>query len=105
MNYKGTLLPAVDSAQTGGLLDMGRNFNNFTIEVSFTGVITSCSFIFQGSLDKVNWYDLGSFTDTTSNLFHVANKPIRFVRGNLNILEGTTPTVTVKLITNEEPPS
>jgi hypothetical protein len=102
---KATLFDAVNSVQASGLLDMGRNYNMFTVQIVFTGVITSSTVLFQGSLDGVNWEDLGSSTSTTNDMFHVVNKPIRLVRANLTVLTGTTPTITVMFVTNEEPPS
>lgn len=66
--------------------------SNHTVSSVVTGSPVACTLTLEGSLDGVNFFDLSSDQTCTSNLmFHVAYKPILFVRANVTALsEGAT---------------
>ena len=67
-----------------------------------TVVATAVTVDLEGSLDDTTWFvlsshafDAGEITASAA-MFHVADKPVKYVRANLNTLTGgTDPTVTV----------
>ncbi|MEE8608693.1 MAG: hypothetical protein V3S55_13890 [Nitrospiraceae bacterium] len=66
-----------------------------TAQLVITGSPTGCAFQLEGSLNNSNWEDLSGSQDCTAiTMFHVANKSVPYVRGNLTALSGgTSPTV------------
>lgn len=67
-----------------------------TAQLVVTGSPLTCTYRLQGSNDATNWYDISGsdITCTSSAVQHVADKPSRYVRGNLLTLTGgTSPTV------------
>lgn len=71
-----------------------------TFQVVVTGSPASCTIDLEGSLDNSNWFSLsGNQTCTSNVMFHVTDRPVVFVRGNLSALSGgSSPTVTVDYI-------
>ncbi len=71
--------------------------SNHTLSIVVSGGPSGCTVNLDGSLDSTHWFDLsGGQTCTSSVMFHVANRPVTFVRANLTALSGgTAPTVTV----------
>lgn len=72
-----------------------------TVAVVVTGSPSGCTLNLDGSLDGSHWFNIsqtgGSDVTCTSNvMFHVVNKLVAYVRGNLTALSGgTAPTVTI----------
>lgn len=74
---------------------------NHTVQVTITGAPTAVTVDLEGSLDNVSWSSLASHIMSAGELsaglamFHVVDKPVRYVRNNLTLLTaGTSPTVT-----------
>lgn len=74
---------------------------NHTIHFSITGAPTAVTVDLEGSLDDSNWVSLASYVmsaaelTATTAMFHVVDKPVRYVRTNLILLTGgSSPTVT-----------
>jgi hypothetical protein len=71
-------------------------------QINTTGSPSGLSATLQGSLDGVNWFNIGSAVTTAIltvvNLSNANAGPYAFIRANLGTLTGgTTPTVTVLL--------
>lgn len=61
-----------------------------TIEALLVGTPTTCTFRVEGSNSGVTFYDISGAQDcTTSTMFHIANKPVRYIRISLLALTGT----------------
>lgn len=76
--------------------------SNISSRITFTVVVTGApsavTLNIEGSIDNTSWFILDTSTTTTSEMRHIANKGIHYLRGNLATLTGgSTPTVTVKL--------
>jgi hypothetical protein len=74
---------------------------NHTVQVTITGAPTAVTVDLEGSLDNVTWSSMASHVLTageltaTAALFHIVDKPVRYVRTNVTVLTGgTAPTVT-----------
>ena len=89
---------------TGASNDMPvrKIIKDHTVYASITGAPTAVTVDLEGSLDGTNWVQLATHPFTageltaTQAMFHVIDKPVRFVRVNLTALTGgTSPTVTV----------
>ncbi len=81
-------------------LDMPSAPSSHTVEWSIGGTApTACTLQLEGSIDGLHWYSLtGSLDCTTAQMYHVASKPVPFVR--LNVLTytsgGSTTVVTAR---------
>ena len=74
---------------------------NHTIELITTGAPSGCTYRLQGSSDGTTWFNISAadITCTSSTVSFEANKPAKYVRGNLlTLTAGTSPTVTLKYI-------
>lgn len=71
-----------------------------TLMAIVTGAPATCTINLDGSLDGVHWFDLsGPQNCAASAMFHVVDKPVLYVRGNLSALAGgTSPTVTIAYV-------
>ena len=108
VNY--TLLSGVEAAGAGQAYET-RNAE-FTVEVTFAnsgGSVTALVVDLEGSIDGVVFYQLASHTLSAGELsankamFHVVNKRVRYVRGNITTLTETgTTSVTVKYLENPD---
>lgn len=76
---------------------------NHTVQATMGGTVvaTAVTLDLEGSSDDTNWFQLANHPfsaaeiTATSAMFHVANKPVRYVRVNLTTLTGgTAPTIT-----------
>lgn len=69
-----------------------------TVAAVPSGSPAICTLRLEGSLDHISWFDLsGDQTCTASLMFHVADKPVQFVRINLTALSGgSSPSVAVR---------
>lgn len=95
-----TALNAVASNQNGADIYFGCACNNWTFQVNTTGSPTGYSVQFQGSLDGVNYTNLGTaITNAAPGNVSVANTPYSHVRANLSGLAGgSSPTVTALMV-------
>ncbi len=71
-----------------------------TVAVVVTGSPVSCTFDLEGAITTIrpasgDWFSLsGNQTCTSSIMFHVADRPVLWVRANLSVLSGgSSPTV------------
>lgn len=79
-----------------GAADLGTACRTFTFQSVTTGTPTSFTLTYQGSLDNVNWFTLGSSTAAAGDAQFVIDKPAQYVRATLSALTGgTSPTITV----------
>ena len=69
--------------------------DELTVQLNVTGAPTTCTYQVEGSLDNVTFFDLsGAKSCTSSLMFHLDSKPVRYLRGNLTALSGgTSPSV------------
>lgn len=74
---------------------------NHSVQITITGAPTAVTVDLEGSLDDVTWVSLASHVMSAGELtaaaalFHVVDKPVRYVRTNVTTLTGgTAPTVT-----------
>jgi len=68
-----------------------------TVQVTTTGSPTNVVLDLEGSIDGIVFEQLGTITFTTgTGMFHVTDKPVTFVQGDLKTLTGgSSPTVTM----------
>lgn len=68
-----------------------------TVTVTVSGAPATCTVNLDGSLDGVHWFDLSGPQNAAANtMFHVVDKPVTYVRGNLSALAGgTSPSVSI----------
>jgi len=94
----------VSAASTSGakkIFQLEHASEIHSIQVTFTGSITALVISIEGSLDGTNFVSLASHTLTAAeisaklSLFHIVNKLVSYVRGNITTLTGTG-TVTVE---------
>jgi hypothetical protein len=65
--------------------------NYHTVQVIVSGAPSACTVRLEGSLDRVNWFDVSGTQTCTSNvMFHVDGKPLNFARINLLTWTGGT---------------
>lgn len=92
-----TLLDAVTAAVDGTALKLSHAFLNHTWEIVVTGAPSAVNVKLQGSLNGTTWYDLADSTTLTSEMKHLANKTVLYIRAKLVTLTGgSSPTVTVR---------
>lgn len=74
--------------------------SEFTFQIVTTGSPTTVTIGAEGSLDDITWDELAEHTVSgATDMFHVVNRPVAFVRPNLKTLTGgTSPTVTIKVL-------
>jgi len=100
-----TLLNAAAATGAGLTQKIGQIPSAHTVQATMGGTVvaTAVTVDLEGSLDDTTWvqlarhaFDAGEITDEGA-LFHVIDKPVRYIRANLITLTGgTDPTVTVK---------
>jgi len=90
-----TLLNAKTVVGEGDAVQVPHNIANHSWEIKVTGAPSACSVKLQGSLDETNWYDLDASTTTTSELRHIANKCVKYIKGNFISVTGGSPAPTV----------
>jgi len=100
-----TLLNAATATGAGSSQKVSQIPSEHSVQATMGGTVvaTAVTVDLEGSLDDSNWFQLAqhafSAGDITAEgaLFHVQDKPVRYVRANLITLTGgTAPTVTVK---------
>jgi len=61
-----------------------------TVSTKVTGTPSVCDFVVEGSSDGTIWYAISATHDCTSNsMFHIAYKPVRFLRVRVVDLTGS----------------
>ena len=88
-----TLLNAVVVPTIGATTDTIFLLSKHTWEIVVTGAPANESTNLEGSINGTTWYILDTSIITTSEMRHVVNKPVRYVRGNCTVLPGGTVTV------------
>lgn len=73
----------------GTVINLGNVFTKHTWYTVVTGG-SSVSITLQGSLDGTNWYVLDTSTSATSEMRHVVNKPVIYIKTNLGTWTGTS---------------
>lgn len=91
MNAAGTsnLLTAIAA---GAAYDLRQVCRTFTFMKLITGIFSALSIAFEGSLDGVNWYLLGTDATTSAGVTFVVDKPARYIRANVTAFTGGTNT-------------
>ena len=97
------LLNAATGTGASSSVKVSQIPSEHSVQVTITGSPDAVVVALQGSLDDTTFVTLASHTLTAAELsaaaaiFHVVDKPVRYVRANLTTLtNGTDPTVTVK---------
>jgi len=92
---------------TAGFSVQALHPNEHTVSLAVTGGPANCSFQLEGSLNSTTgvdgtWFALSGAVDCTvaaNRMFHVVNKPVPWVRGDLTALAGgAAPTVTLSYL-------
>ena len=86
-----TFAALTSAGQTPSLNTVALSPGWHTAQLLVVGGPSVCSFQLEGSLDNTNWEDLSGPQDCTSiTMFHVANRPVAHIRGNLVTFTGGT---------------
>lgn len=94
-----TLLNAVLVTGAGASNNLKFLCSQMSWEIVIIGAPTAVQVDLEGSINNSTWYSLDSSTTLTSEMRHVVNKPVNFIRGNLiTLTAGTAPTVTVRFL-------
>lgn len=88
-----TLLNAVAVPTVGGTTDTTFLLSKHTWEIVCTGPPANETTSLEGSINGTTWYVLDTSTITTSEMRHIVNKPVRYVRANCTVLPSGTLTV------------
>jgi hypothetical protein len=95
-------LNAVTGTGAGQSAACPNTLGGFTWVVTVTGSPTACVVNLEGSLDNVTFFTLDTCNATTSEMRHVINKSVAYLRANLATLTaGTAPTVTARIYKGE----
>lgn len=79
----GSLAAGSIAVANGTAIPLGRPFNNVSLVVQTTGTITGGVIVIQGSVDGVNWFNMGAgITLTAAGTFQFTSvsAPIPFIR-------------------------
>ena len=87
------------TAEVLDLEALGVEGDRFTAQLTVTGGPSTCDYIVEGSLDNTFFDDFsGTFSCTSSIIFHVDGKPANQLRGSLsNLTGGSSPAVQLKI--------
>lgn len=93
-------LDAVESTAAVSVVQRGAPAVTATFSVITAGAPSGCTLKILGSIDGTNFFDLsGDQTCTSSLMFHIVDRPVRWMKGQLTALSGgTSPTVNVKVL-------
>jgi hypothetical protein len=100
-----TLLNAATSTGAGSTQKVSLIPSQHTVQATMGGTVvaTAVTVDLEGSLDNTSWFQLARHAFSAAEIsaegamFHVVDKPAKYVRANLITLTGgTDPTVTVK---------
>ena len=98
------IIPLIAPGVTAGLSVQPLEPAEHTAEITVTGGPATCTFQLEGSVNSTTgvdgtWFALSGAVDCTvaaNRMFHVVNKPVPWVRGNLTALAGgAAPAVTL----------
>lgn len=91
MNTAGTS-PNFTGIAVGTAYDLRQMCKTFTFMKTIVagGGFSALSVTFEGSLDNVNWYTLGTDATTAAGVTFVVDKPARYVRANVTAFTGGT---------------
>lgn len=98
------ILNAATATGAGSTFRVGIIPTKHTCAVTMGGtlVATAVTIDLEGSIDDTSWFTLANHAFTaaeitaTSAMFHVVDKPVKYVRANLQTLTGgTDPTITM----------
>lgn len=87
---KGNLLNAVTGTGAGAATVLDKIYRTFTFFKKITGAFTGLVVAFEGSLDGINWFSLGSDATTAAGVTFVVDKPCSYVRANVTTFTGGT---------------
>lgn len=87
------LLNAVAVPTVGATTDTTYLLSKHTWEIVVTGAPANETTNLEGSINGTVWYILDTSNITTSEMRHVVNKPVRYIRANCTVLPGGTVTV------------
>lgn len=88
-----TLLNAVAIPTVGATTDTTFLLSKHTWEIVTTGPPANQTTLLEGSINGATWYTLDTSNTVASEMRHVVNKPVRYVRANCTVLPGGTVTV------------
>jgi hypothetical protein len=100
-----TLLNAATATGAGSSQKVSQIPSQHTVAATMGGTVvaTAVTVDLEGSIDDTTWFQLARHAFSAGEIsaeaamFHVIDKPVRYVRANLITLTGgTDPTVTVK---------
>lgn len=89
---KGTLLNAVTGTGTGPVFSFDKPYRSFSFNKRITGVFSALVIAFEGSIDGLNWFQVGTDNAVTAAPTFVADKPVMYLRGNCTTFTGGTNT-------------
>jgi hypothetical protein len=75
---------------TGSGFSLVKPHRTFTFQKTVTGVFTVLVVNYEGSLDGINWYQLGTDNTLTAAATFCVDKPSRYVRANITTFTGGT---------------
>jgi len=78
------------AAAAGASYDLRHGFKTFALMKIVSGAFSALVTNFEGSLDNVNWYQLGTDNTTANGVTFVVDKPCRYVRLNVATFTGGT---------------
>lgn len=97
-----TMLNAAVATGEGGALSQQRLISDSSYTIGITGAPSAVTVDIEGSFDGETFFQIAQHVMTageltaTKAMFHIAGKPVMFIRANLTTLTGgTSPTVTV----------
>lgn len=94
------LLNAQTTTNVSGAYSLGdKAIGDFTVQITTTGTPTTLVVDALGSIDGVNYVNIGSITASVpDDMFHIAGKPCKFIKVQPStITGGTSPTVTIHI--------
>lgn len=93
-----TLLNAVAAPTVGATNNLTFVTGKMTWEIVIGGALATQSTNLEGSLNGTTWYVLDTSTVVTSEMRHVALKPVQYIRGNCTAQGAGGGNVTVRFI-------
>lgn len=85
-----TILNNATGIGAGTSTDLWRIAKSFTFFKRITGVFTGLVINYEGSLDNVNWFQIGTDNTTAAGPTFVVDKGCRYVRANVATFTGGT---------------
>lgn len=90
MNEPAALLNAATGTGAGSAFNMWKVHRTFTFYKRISGVFAALVISYEGSLDGINWFVLGTDSTTTAGATFVVDKPCRYARANVTTFTGGT---------------